>query len=251
MDNNLDMVLADIGRSIEWPEPSATFSQRVMARIETPAPRPLFRRAAPALGAIGVLVVTVLTFSPTTRDAVADFIGIGGVHIKAVPKGHLPTVPPGSALDLGRAVTLEEARAAVSYPVLVPLLPGPPDRVFLEKIAPADMVSLVYESGADATEGEIEFLITQFEGLLVRDGGLVKKMMSAGTIVERVEVNGAEGYWLSGDPHTFYYRDGDLVRDESVRLVENVLLWVQDGVTIRIETGRSLSRALEIAASLR
>lgn len=86
----------------------------------------------------------------------------------------------------------------------------------------------------------------------MRQEDFFKKLTSQKTIVERVEVNGAEGYWLTGEPHVFYYQVNEAaVAEESIRLVENVLLWEQDGVTLRIETAGTLDQALEIAASLR
>ncbi len=44
--------------------------------------------------------------------------------------------------------------------------------------------------------------------------------------------------------------DGKIAEDE-FRLARNVLLWVEDGITYRLETGAGRARALELAASLR
>jgi hypothetical protein len=117
------------------------------------------------------------------------------------------------------------------------------------------MVSLVFgpRPGIEAAEGtDVGVLITEFAAPLVRVEDFFKKLTTQGAIVDRVEVNGLEGYWLTGEPHVFFYRDGaGNIVDESIRLVENVLLWEQDGVTLRIETTGSLDHTLEIAASLR
>jgi hypothetical protein len=246
MPEPLELMLSSIATEIDWPEPSTGFAARVVSRIEaTPSPRPS-RRLLPAFGVAAAIAALAVAFSPTSRDAVADFIGVGGVHIESVKPSTIPTAPPGSYLDLGRPVTLEEARASVDFHVLVPTTQGEPDAVYFERIEPANMVSLVYQGGTD----DLEFLITEFEGRLA-EGSYMKKLTASGTIVEPVQVNGSAGYWLSGDAHTFYYRTGDLVRPEVIRLVENVLLWVQNGVTMRIETRGSLNDALEIAESLR
>lgn len=257
MDNNLDMLLADIGRSINWPEPSTGFSHRVIARIgEEPSKGTRLRRLLPASTALAALVAAVLTFSPATRNAVADFMGIGGVRIEFGGKKDLPEPSIGESLDLGDVVTLAEAQAAVDFDIVVPTLTdlGEPDEIYLDSILVNDgMVSLVYGERdgyeVSGTSG-VSILITEFAGELAGGTGFFKKMLAA-AVVERVEVNGNEGYWMTGEPHAFFYRANGRVSEGSIRLVENVLLWVQDGVTLRIETAESLQQALDIAGSLR
>jgi hypothetical protein len=67
-----------------------------------------------------------------------------------------------------------------------------------------------------------------------------------------VSVDGGQGYWLEGAPHVFFYRDasGNIVND-TLRLAGNTLVWVQDGVTIRLEAQVTKERALQIAATFR
>jgi hypothetical protein len=247
MDNDLGLVLRSLAPDVEWPEPSTGFSAHVSTRIrQEPKPRRVLRRFVPALAALAVVAVALVVFSPTTRDAVADFLGIGGVRVEYGADEGLPTPRPEDPLDLGRSLSLEEARAEVDFEVMVPGALGDPDEVFLENIVPADMVSLVYLD----PHGDVDVLMTEFEGELVRNEGFIKKLIFTGTKVRRVEVNGTEAYWFSGDPHVFQYRTDGVIREEGFRLVEKALLWVQDGVTMRIETARPLKEALEIAASL-
>ncbi|MEA2452888.1 MAG: hypothetical protein QOG04_1598 [Actinomycetota bacterium] len=255
MDNRFEMMLADAGRAIDWPEPSTGFSTRVVARINQAPRKSSLRRFVPAFSALGVLVAAIVTFSPATRNAVADFIGIGGVHIEFGDEKDLPEPQPGAGLDLGDVSTLEDAQAALDFDIVTPSLPalGEPDEVYLESILPNDgMISLVYgeRDGYElsGTSG-VSVLITEFRANLARGTGFFKKMVANSTI-EKVEVNGSPGYWISGGPHSFYYRANGRVSEEPIRLVENVLLWVQDGVTLRIETAGSLKQALEIARSL-
>jgi hypothetical protein len=71
-----------------------------------------------------------------------------------------------------------------------------------------------------------------------------------GTTYEPVTVEGAQGFWISGEPHVIAYLepDGD-IRSETVRLAGNVLLWETGGVTYRIESTLSRAKAIAIAES--
>lgn len=261
MDRRQDvaLLLADVGAHIEWPEPPTAFAARVVGKLEgIPAPRaPLFRRFVPVAGTLAALVAVLLTFSPATRDAVADFLGIGGVRIERVAPDDLPTPRIGEGFDFGEPVTLEEAESRVAFDVLEPTLPalGTPDQVYLSPRRPlGGLVALVYGArpGFEVEPvSDVSVLITEFDASL-ETGGFVKKLAGPDTTIRRVEVNGTEGYWLSGDAHSFFYRDADgNVVQESLRLVANVLLWEQDGVTFRVETTGTLRGARDIAASLR
>ena len=65
-------------------------------------------------------------------------------------------------------------------------------------------------------------------------------------------MNGGPGVWLAGRPHQVIYRDADgEIRDDAVRLAGNVLLWEQDGLTLRLEGAASLDDALAYAARVR
>jgi hypothetical protein len=64
-------------------------------------------------------------------------------------------------------------------------------------------------------------------------------------------VNGHKGYWISGQPHIFFFIDADgKFRDETLRLATNTLIIDDNGTVIRIEGDLTKAQALEIAASL-
>jgi len=65
-------------------------------------------------------------------------------------------------------------------------------------------------------------------------------------------MDGSLGVWISGQPHLFWYLapDGSFIQ-ENRRLVGDTLAWERDGVLYRIEGAITLSRALEIARSMR
>ena len=261
MDSRLDLplLLTDIGAHIEWPEPPTAFAARVARQLEgEPIRRPLGQRLVPVAGVLAALVALLLAFSPATRDAVADFIGLGGVRIERVAPRHIPTPPIGGTFDFGERVSLDEARSRVGFDVLVPTLSvvGDPDEVYLSPARPlGGLVALVYGARPGFEPDpvtDVSVLITQFRARLETGGDFFKKLAAPATTIRPVEVNGNEGYWLSGGAHSFFYRDADgNIVQESLRLVANVLLWEQGGLTIRVETTGSLRSAQDIATSLR
>lgn len=258
IERDLERELIDLGGHLQWPEPHADLAGSVIRTIEA-SPRMQRSRSrmktfAVATAVALVVVLAVMVVSPPAREAVADWLGLGGVRIEHGPQ---PDRIIGRGLALGRATTFQDAQAQVSFDILVPDDPrlGAPDEVYLDDDTPAgDMVALVYapRSGFPATQGgEVGLLVTEFRADLERSGDFFKKVLGSGTTVERVVVDGDEGLWLEGDPHSFFYRDenGELVQ-ESVRLVANVLLWEQDGLTVRLESALSKKEALAIAATM-
>ena len=120
-----------------------------------------------------------------------------------------------------------------------------PDAVYLDSSVPGGMVTLGY--GAD--DGGYSLLITQL--LATTDEQAVTKLLTSGTSVESVTVEGEPGFWIQGDPHVviLFNQDGGLVED-SARLAANTLLYIAGDRTVRIEGGLSLDQALEVAATL-
>jgi hypothetical protein len=255
-ERDLGLVLTDIGARLEWPGPSTGFSQRVVARLEAAPPRrPVLRRFVPALGTLGVLAAAILTFSPATRDAVADFIGIGGVRIQTGDPDEIPDRPLGTKFGFGILVDEGEALGRVDFDARVPEsdLLGDADEIYVnDDRPPGGLIAFVYgeRAGLPMPAGaDVGTLITEFRGD-IHSGEFFKKTTSD-TDITLTHVGEAEAYWLSGEPHSFFYENsaGEVVL-ESVRLVGNVLLWEDDGITFRIETFGSLEQALEIAEGL-
>jgi len=231
-----------------------------------------------------MLVGALLVVSPDVRRAVADRLGVPGISIEFVtptPTAPLtPTLPATPApagtpatptppatptllatpasiaerLGLGKRVTLDVARASVGFPVQLPSSPdlGPPDEVYLGTPPVGGQVSLVWlpRPGLPESAGTgVGLLITQFQAGL--DYDFAKKIATGGTTVRFLTVNGGQGFWIAGDPHTFSYRSSGITIPERTRLAGNVLLWELGGVTYRIEGPRTLDEALQIARSLR
>jgi hypothetical protein len=248
----LEQSLTAAGRRIAWPD-DADLRRSVRAAIEDATPRRAnaWRPLAYAATFVALVATVSLLSFPGVRTAVADFLGIGGVRIET--EGSAPA--PAAELDLGEPVSLSRARDSVDFEVRLPAVLGPPDSVWLDTAVTGGQVALAYESSPDlpaAPGTNLGALVTQFPDAEVAATALKKVTGSqAGTTFEPVIVQGEQGFWVSGEPHVIAYLepDGD-VRNETVRLAGNVLLWESDGVTYRIESRLSKPEALAIAESL-
>jgi len=286
----LERALADLGGHLEQP-PAPPLAEAVMARIaERPAPArrlrplarhtgppgppgrlarrlgPLARRPAPAQWrgwqrvAVAALVLLVLAAgivvaTPGAREAVARRLGLRGVEIHlGGPAPTSTTLRPGAGADLGlgRRVTLEQARAAVGFRLLVPAVPGfeRPDAVYLSDNVPGGRVDFVYlpRPGLRASPfTDVGLLVTEFQAT-----PFTEKFAKDTTQVEQVTVGGELGYWLTGQPHAFVYRDrnGNL-QGETARLAGSTLVWTHGVLTLRLEGQVSKQEALRLAESMR
>ena len=200
----------------------------------------------------------MLVASPGTREAVARRLGLRGIGVQiGGPPPPTMTTTPGTRLDLGLGtpVPLEEARRRVGFPVLVPGTGGldRPDAVFVSEAEPAggrvDMVWRPRPGLPASAFTDAGLLITQFRGEPTPE--FLKKVTGAG-LVEFVEVGGEPGYWFSGEPHFFTYRDAaGTLRDEQTRLAGNTLIWQRGDLTLRLEGELSKEEAIRIAESMR
>ena len=179
---------------------------------------------------------------PDARSALARFFSIGAERIEVVDD--LPEVVPPTtelALTLGREVTLEEARGLASSDLLE--LDEPPDAVYL-----GERGTVWFLYGRAATP---RLLVAQTPSSSVDEPAMLKKLVGEGTAISEVEVRGARGFLLSGEPHLVFLVDerGNTI-GESARLAQDVLVWVEGGRTIRLEGDFTEEEATRIAESL-
>lgn len=247
-EERLEATLRAIAPHAEYP-PTPPLAESVRRRIEADGilPRRVTRRPAwrPLVAASAIVALafgTLLAFSPRAREAVADFIGLGGVRIEY---GEPPTRSiPTDDLGLGPRISLDQAEDRARFEVKLPGLVGlPPPQVHFTEPPDGGMVSLVY-----ARDGEPALLVTQFEADL--NGDSFKKFVGGDTNVDYVTVRGRPGYWVRGAHYFLYTDQAGRVQEESVRLAANVLLWEEDGITYRIEGSFGRAEALEVADSL-
>jgi hypothetical protein len=267
----LERVLMEIGARLDEP-PRVDLAAAVGRRLrvgEVPArrsalvfrPRPAFggltrwRTVAVAAAAVIVLIAGTLVFSPGARRAVAGWLGLRGVRIEVTPSAPgRPSLSPGPAPDLGPVVSLAQAEREAGFEVLLPALPGlgRPDEVHLDPLYIYEQVFLVYRPrpGIPAAQATgVGLLVSEFRGRA--DADFYKKISAGPASVQFVTVNGGSGFWIEG-LHEASYLDprGQIVQD-TTRIADNVLIWEQGNLTLRLESVLPLEEALRIARSFR
>jgi hypothetical protein len=191
--------------------------------------RPRFVLAlAFALAALGAAFAV-----PQSRAKLLDLIGIGGATVERTERA--PAVDEETNRRLGVPVTVEAAGRALGFELFVP--DEEDVTLTLDRTLPA----------ATFSWDDRRLLLTQFRGEAIP---FVQKSAGPGTRIDQVVVNGVLGYWLAGDRHVVVFRDRS-GRVLETRAAGNVLLWEEDGVTLRLEGARSKGEALELAGTLR
>ena len=184
-----------------------------------PRRRRFARPLALAFAALGAALAVAMAVPPA-RSAILDFFRIGGVEIRRVE-----TVPPLSPARAAPGVrtSLAEARNSVDFELVVP---QGYQSVYLE----AGIVTFVWQ----------DRLLMELRG----DEQLLKKVVDQRSTVQQLDVNGYPAVWVAGAPHGLFIPGGDS------RLAGNVLIWVRNGVTFRLEGDLTRARAVRIATLL-
>lgn len=234
---NRDLTAALAELPIDYPElPDLDFA---FARPGRPV-RPPVRMLRGAVVAAAVVTLTVLALVAPVREAVADWFGIGVVHIVEVDE---------LAEGLSDTFDLGEPIRVASVQMAWPESMGEPDAAFVG----ANELSLVWITASNLPEvgsSGVGALLTRFDGSL--DVPIIEKTVGEGSTVVSVTVGDAPGYWIEGEPHTYGYLDteGEVVFG-TVRLAGNTLLWEVDGVTHRFESGLPMDDAVRLMESVR
>lgn len=166
-----------------------------------------------------------------------------------------PTLPPitGMRLSLGRQVALDQVEAETGAPARLPKDErlGPPDSVWVDP-AKGNQVAYVWKSSSDlpqTLEPGVGLVLMRFDGQ--NQDGFYDKAINSGTTLERVKVGGHDGYWISGDPHFFFYttKDGRFIEDPR-RWVGDALIWNDGMATYRIESSLGRDATIALADSM-
>jgi hypothetical protein len=277
-DAALVAALRDLAMEIDWPASDWTtdVATRVRARLaDRPVAAAGVRRSwrpvrpwwHPAPRGLAIALIILLAFA-----AIAGAVGLGlpGLRLllggpssspppvapssSATAPGSTPPGPPGSTLGLGERLDLAAIRAAVDRPLGVPSDPtiGPPAATYLDR-AKGESVALVWAVSPDlpaTRDPGVGLLLISFDGTI--EAGYWEKVIDTGTSVGPVRVGTDRGFWISGDPHMFFFVDaaGGFVQD-SRRWVGDALIWSNGTTTWRLETSLGRDAALRIAESLR
>jgi hypothetical protein len=268
----LEAGLLDLGRALETP-PTPDLAADVGARLRARSSsglEPLRGRAATRRRpVVRSLRRSLLLAAAIALVVVGVALGVGyGLRLLSIEFGTVPSPEataarsPGAGLDdrvgaalgLGEASDLQRVAARSDIRVHVPDLLGPPDEVYVGGPSLRGQVAFIYHARDDLPPSQLlhraGLLVTQNAGRF--DERLAGKLIGTGTTVEPIDVDGAAGYWIAGQPHTFWYLapDGTMLF-EGERQVGDTLVWERDGVLYRIEGAVDKARALEIARSMR
>jgi hypothetical protein len=240
--NGLEQQLVALGRALDVPA-APDVVPVVLAQIGEQRPAPRRRRFVLALAVVALAALLATLAVPDARSALLRFLHIGGERIELVDE--LPEVtptPPELDLMLGLRVPLAEARRRATFELLE--LDETPDAVYL-----GDRGTVWFLYGRPDVA---RLLIAQTPRVRPDEAYFLKKLAPTGTSVEPVRVRGARAYFLSGEPHLLLLVDANgRTLEESARLARNVLVWEEEGRTVRLEGDLTRAEAIELAESLR
>ena len=244
-DERLQAALSALATEIDWPQgPDLTL--RMVGQIR---PRPSLASRWWALGT-AALVAVLFLFSPPGQEAVAWLVRVTGIRVE-LTESQVPASPPATLVG-GIDTSLAEAHNAVGFDLRTPRLLGTPDSVQLLRWGGGQQVAMIWSASdelPEVFETGIGLLFVQFEAQVEQE--LLVKQAPESTRIQPVRVNGDLGYFLSEAPHTVFFESPEgLITDDQLRLTGNVLVWMSDGVTYRIESALGLNESLEIAESL-
>jgi hypothetical protein len=196
-------------------------------------------------------VAASLLAVPAVRARVLEFLQVGAVRIllpqepaangRLLPRKHKPYHEREiiiSVLDLDGETTLEEARAAVTFPIDLPTYPvdlGEPDRVFLQHMDTGDFVVLAWldEAGEPRL---VQYVV----------GPGVYLLKGTPQIVRETLVNGQLGLLARGQ--YLLQIEG---YHQPVQFVQGpALIWSVGPLTYRLEAELSEEELVRIAESI-
>ncbi len=250
---DLEGALVDLAEHLDHPagdQLAADVRRRIATPIRVDERRRNRGRVLLALAAALLLIAIAVVAIPPSREAIADWLGIGAVDIRrseqppAAETGGRP-VPgqPGSPRDREALARLAAARRKVHFTIATPH-DGSVGALFdveVDSRASGGLVSLTYE----------RFTLVEVASM-PNEPPPFRKTLGPTTRLEYVTVHGRQAAWIVGGTHEIAYLDpsGDLQLD-TVRRSGPVLLWERGGVTYRIEGIAMLSQARRAAESLR
>ena len=188
------------------------------------------RRAAAIVAAVLLALAGATLAVPEARSTVFRWFGIESVEIKREE----PRATPGAALDLGTPTTIDR----LTVPVLRAPDLGTPGVYESSLPDGSSAASLVYDG---------PILVQTFRA---QASPFIEKTIGTGSKAERLDIDGATAFWISGS-HGFAYQSPNGFGFEEPRIAGNTLLVERgDGLLLRIEGVRSRDRAAAIARSV-
>lgn len=216
-------------------------------------PRRAPRRRLQPVALLLLLVLALLLMAPGVRAGLRTFFEVGAIRI--FPGEPLPTLTPlagepGTLAPLtlpplAGESTLAEVRAGSDLPIRLPDDPawGEPDKVYWQELEGEALIFLWLDP-AEPTRVQLSLH-------LLSEPFWAAKFTPAEAVVP-TRVRGQEAVWVAG-PHYLETYDGEgRAHWKALQLVEgHTLIWVEEGVTHRLESTLSLEEAIRLAESLR
>ena len=253
-DADLEAALRDLSGSIAWPEADrATDGARdiaaaVRARLETAPPRTRGWTWRPARRAMVLAVAILLALAAV---AAATGFGLPGLRlIFGPPPASISPPPslepsrspaagaPGASMSLGRQVDLADLDAEAGFAVTWPDDPsiGPPDAAYIDDYRRGQVEPRLGVAARAARHAGARGRSPHER--VPRHGRQRRHQQDRVGRRDRqlVSVNGERGWWVSGDPHFFFYEGPNGVVSDERRWVGDVLLWADGPITHRLET---------------
>jgi hypothetical protein len=213
----LERALAALGEELEFPQ-----SRDVWPRIADRLQRRRWVRPAVFALAAGVVALAIALAVPPARSAILKFFHIGSVTVEQVD-----TLPPAQtrpfATGLGPALTQPTVKL------------------------PAGVTATTYYKRPGLAAALLRYRGTQvlFAELRGDQMGFAKKFVGPTTHAEEVPI-GEWGIWFTGAPHVLMWDSGTA----RTRLAGNVLIWLQNGVTYRLEGQLNRRQMLVLARQI-
>ena len=210
----LERALVALGDELEYP-----VVRDVWPHVE---PRLRRRRFWPAVVAVAVLAVGIAFAVPPARSAILKFFHIGSVSVEQVQ-----TLPPAQTRPFSTGLGPKRSEPTVQLPA------GLTATAYYAR--PGLHAALLRYHGK-------QLLYAELRGDQM---GFAKKFAGPRTHLEEVRL-GEFGLWLSGAPHVLMWDQGNV----QTRLAGNVLLWLDRGVTYRLEGELDKRQMLALARQI-
>jgi hypothetical protein len=185
--------------------------------------------------ALGAVALGVAMAVPPARSAILRFFHHGAATVERVE-----TLPPAQqrplVAGLGPALVREDAEMYAHMGIRLPKSANP-QRFYAQ---PGLIATLIRFQGKPV-------LLAELRGDQM---SLFKKFTASETRVEPVDL-GEFGLWIQGGPHVLMWQSnyGEIHRVKT-RLAGNVLLWLKDGTTYRLEADLDKGQLRELARQI-
>lgn len=213
----LERALVALGGDLDFPDTPGVWHQ-----VEKRIRRRRWQRPAVLALVAAALAVGIAFAVPPARSAILKFFHVGSVTVERVD-----TLPPAQRGSF--ATGLGPAR---SQPTLTP---------------PRGTKATAYYSGPGMAAATLRYRGRNVLYVKLRGDqmGFTKKFVGPTTHLEEVHL-GEFGLWLDGGVHVLMWDNGNV----NTRLAGNTLVWLDRGVTYRLEGQLDKSQMLDLARKI-